>query len=300
MSISYVVQLQSGGTWGANYAHCYGRLNKNQNKSNAISNIKSSTGDRAPVAVTTSTLLDDSHAGVCLEECLKGATCQAYYSWLFNSSPWADAFVTKTTADALKSKKITVTCDVESHYMMSALFAIRTPFLISGFCEMFNTLVDGGLNPCAAKALAYHADGKNNTLRRKPVISGDESNYMTLQETTLTALRKFMAGEPEQYNDGKLGATFATDMRYETRISHLFTPQGNACLFDVLVKRIEQLSAPVSTVQLFTPYDNPFIDGTNIERLYADALASVTAAAQQQPTYKITDLNLLIQAATTL
>lgn len=300
MSISYVVDLASGSQWGANNANCYGRLNKNQNKSNAISNIKGSTGDRAPVAVTTSTLLDDSHAGACLKECLKAPVCQAYYSWLFNSSPWADAFITKTTADALKAKKITVTCDVESHYMMSALFAIRTPFLITGFCLMFNKLTEAGLNPCAAKALAYHVDGTNDTLRRKAVIYGNESNYMNLSDTTLPALRKFMSGAPEQYADGKLGATFATDMRYETRISKLFTPSGSVCLFDVLMKRIEQLSSKTSTVQLFTPYDNPFINGATIEQVYADALAAVTAAAQQQPTYKITDLNLLIQAATSL
>lgn len=300
MSISYQVALQSGAMFGANNANCYGRLNKNQSKSNAIENIKSSTGDRAPVAVTTSTLLDGSDAGVKLKEKLRAQQCQMYYAWLFNSSPWAEAFVTKTTEDALKDKKITVTCEVESHFMMSALFSIRTPFLIPRFCEVFNQVYTMTNNGCLATLLAYHADDKHNTLRRKAVIADYESNYLLFHKTTLPALRQFISDAPTQFDEGKLGALFSTDIRYETRIQQLFTPAGSVCLFDVLTKRIKQLSGAMQTVTLFTPYDNPFIDGSNIERVYADVLESVQQAEQQQPVYKITDWNVLVAAATSI
>lgn len=306
MSISYCTDLASGAVWGGIQAACFGRLNKGTSSRDvAVANVKSSTGDRNPVAVSTSVLLHE-YVGQDIKKCMMNKSTQSdadlYYGWLFNQSWLAEVYVTKSCAEAIERDRITVTCEVEAQVMMSALFCIRYPVIVGGFLKLFADAVRGGVPQHQAFVLAYHCTDSKGTIRKIPQARSWESNAFCFDKTEGAYLQQFLRGTPQMNTQAAIGGTFATELRYRTVIQELYTPSrsgsGAACFYDLFVKhcRAVMRGAEAPAAVLFTVYPNPFIGG-DLNAVYKAALDEVSVRRDENvPEFRLPSYDVVRQA----
>lgn len=306
MSISYCTDLASGAVWGGIGAPCFGRLNKgSSSRDSAVANVKSSTGDRNPVAVSTSVLLNE-YVGNDIKKLMVNkstkANAELYYNWLFQQSWHAPVYVTKSCDEAIERDRISVTCDVEAQVMMSALFCIRYPVLVQGFLKLFCDAVKGGVPEHQAFVLAYHCAENNGSIRKIPQTRNWESNAFCFDKTDPLYLQQFLRGTPQINTQVTIGGTFATELRYQTVIQELYTPtrsgSGSVCFYDLFVKhcRAVMRGAEAPATVLFNVYPNPFIGG-DLNAVYKAALDEVSVRRDENvPEFRLPTYDVVRQA----
>jgi len=306
MSISYCTDLASGAVWGGIGAPCYGRLNKNTStRDSAVSNVKSATGDRNPVAVSTSVLLNE-YTGKQIKDLMTATKtkddCELFYGWLFNQSWLADVYVTKSCGEAVERDRISVTCAVEAQVMMSALFCIRYPVIVQGFLQLFCDAVRGGVPEHQAFVLAYHCTESKGSIRKVPQARSWEANAFYFDRTKPEYLKAFLRGTPLVNTEQILGGTFAEELRYQTTIQELYTPNhsgsGHACFYDLFVKncRAVMRGAEAPAAVLFTVYPNPWIGG-DLNAVYKAALDEVSVRRDENvPEFRLPSYDVVRQA----
>jgi hypothetical protein len=236
--------------------------------------IKTSTGDRSPVPVSTRVLIGDDYGsvGTSLAACVVTLKYAPYYDWLMNNSPWSPAFITKTLHEVQAQGYFDFDCDVDAQLMMSAMFSIRTPFLIEPFIDVFNALCERSVHPLTAKAVAYHAYS-STTLGYRSTISTAESNYFLFSASTQQAIDSFLRGEVTISKRATIGS-YKERMTYHTTISELFTPSGDVNLIRTLEAAYKARRQPVLRSNTFTG-TNPWVHAD-------DALEQRWAALNQQ------------------
>jgi len=118
---------------------CHGKLRHNDYSASDYEYIVSLV---APSFITKTTARSDD-LGLFAISPIKYST--EYYSWLFNKSPWKDAFASKKIIQGT----IVVSCDVPSNYMLGALIASRVPWEWH-ILKTWSKLVKEGIDPSFA------------------------------------------------------------------------------------------------------------------------------------------------------
>jgi hypothetical protein len=93
-----------------------------------------------------------------------------YYEWLFNWSPYRDAFITKNATDATKKGVVIVDADINGRIMVGGAICLRHPFETFSSCRairplvgLWTKMVESGYNPnyafIVAMGLTQTAEG---------------------------------------------------------------------------------------------------------------------------------------------
>lgn len=77
-----------------------------------------------------------------------------YYEWLFNWSPYRDAFISKDATDATQKGVVIVDADIDSRVMVGGAICLRHPFESFSSCtairplvDLWTQMVESGYNP---------------------------------------------------------------------------------------------------------------------------------------------------------
>ena len=91
----------------------------------------------------------------------------AYYHWLFNESPYKEAYVVKSVDKVIKIGQIIVRADLDNRIVAEALMCTR--YIWEGwcqnFCKLFSDLVDGGVSGNMAWQMTYFLKQSDTTLK---------------------------------------------------------------------------------------------------------------------------------------
>jgi len=91
----------------------------------------------------------------------------AYYHWLFNESPYKEAYVVKSVDKAIKIGQIIVRADLDNRIVAEALMCTRYIWesWCRNFCKLFSDLVDGGVSGNMAWQMTYFLKQSDTTLK---------------------------------------------------------------------------------------------------------------------------------------
>lgn len=91
----------------------------------------------------------------------------AYYHWLFNESPYKEAYVVKSVDKVIKIGQIIVRADLDNRIVAEALMCTRYIWedWCKNFCKLFSDLVDGGVSGNMAWQMTYFLKQSDTTLK---------------------------------------------------------------------------------------------------------------------------------------
>lgn len=91
----------------------------------------------------------------------------AYYHWLFNESPYKEAYVVKSVDKVINIGQIIVRADLDNRIVAEALMCTRYIWedWCKNFCKLFSDLVDGGVSGNMAWQMTYFLKQSDTTLK---------------------------------------------------------------------------------------------------------------------------------------
>jgi hypothetical protein len=155
-----------------------------------------------------------------------GADGKAFLNWLFNYSPWHEAFITKDVEEAFNTG-IVLNVNVPNNILAGACIASRTPTEFPGRCAAWYEFVKAGVHPHLAMIYGVFFQWINGLMVWRPNDGhsaletryiGEESVKNFLKHTPDVVNRPYK----EHYTYNKVSVTWGMDGGYYNQISEAF------------------------------------------------------------------------------